>query len=342
MTRDFKAKAKDQFKAISKIHDLRAPLQKAILNDFDHDGSFEKRAILLGKQIHSALREFRKGKLSRASAVESYLPELQKLRKDYEGPVLEALWNNSKLHPSFSDMIIALYGKSAIYDLNLKLETDKYLGWLIQKIPPPVPSDAGTVEQGLGGDDPTPPPFNSCAMPPYSIREDEMSSQILGNVPLAAATPQTGKVDVELVTDEAGGSWGHSLLGVDFNIPAGFSSTTATANITWGTISSAWAILGAAGVGGDFLIRMETPPGNVTLEKYTSLFSLISPVAYTRSFTAINVNSVFNATIAMPDTAARTLRVWAGISSHAEAGGLAACAVAGTSGTLNSLCISAV
>jgi hypothetical protein len=337
MPRDLKTKAEDRFKAISKIHELRTPLLEAILRDLDPDKSFEKRAAVMGKQLRSAFREFREGKLSRVRAIESYLPEWQKLRKDYEARSLEALWKHSKLHPSIAETMNAWYGKSAIYDAKLKFETDIYLGWLVRRYL--APTDVGTVEQGLGGD-PMPPALGTCAMPPYPIYEDEASTDALAEIVWQKSSPDEGRVDVTLNSAEAGGAWGHSLMGADFDIPAGFTSITVTADIMWYFFSTCTAAFGAAGAGGDLYLRIENPAGTVVFENYESLFSLISPVLWSKHRDG-DGDTVVSGTIATPDAAARTIRVFAGTSTHTETVGVISVAYSDVSGTVNKICISA-
>jgi hypothetical protein len=342
MPHDLKALVEGRQNALHQLNELRTPLWEAIVREIDLDKKFAERAGSLGKRVRSAFENFRAGKVSRVHAIETYKRQLEEFRIDYEARSIDALWNNAKLLPSTAEMIIAWYGKSSIHDLQLRITTDKYLGWFLQKSLP-SPDDVGSSEQGLGGD-PAPPPLNTCAMPPFALEDDQIWGQLITAFLNARSIPQLGTVAVGVNGVYDGGSSGHSLVGADFNIPAGFTTINVSADIDWSFNASTFVVGGVAGSGADLLLWIENPAGSAAVESSDGLFQLLSPVIWGNSASGMG-SSTINGSISTPDANARTIRVLAGISGHAEAATIAVLGSAGSDveagGTVKRICISA-
>lgn len=303
---------------LKSINQLRAPLWEAIVAELEGSGlkhSFLARATSIGKHMQTAFGQFRAGKVSRAEAIDSYQAELLDFQRDYEDKTVDALWKHAKLQPSTPEVLSRLHGKSA-RDHHLMVSTDKYLGWYL-KYDPETAADAETLQLGLGGV-PAPPPFGLCDMPPFSFHDDRTSSQAISVDNLAMSSLGSGSVFVAVMGDFAGGATAHSLVGTDVDIPAGFTNISVTATVSWTFSGWSFAIGGVAGTGADLWLWIENPAGQIAAQGNSPLFALLSPVAWGNSASGSG-DSVMQASLATPDASARTIRIFAGASAHAEA-----------------------
>lgn len=306
----------ERLQALKSFDELRVPLWEAVASELDRSGakkSFSERAAHVSKQMQTAFQQFRAGKLSRDRAIDSYQHALNDLHKDFGDRSIDALWKNAKLQPSIPEVMLAWYGKPLRHPL-IKIVPDRYLGWFLEN-QMNSPTDVGTSQQALGGA-PAPPPFGFCAMPPYPVHEDRGDWQGIG-ADLAMSTPSAGACLVQVFGDLAGGASAHSLVGTDFDIPAGFTNISVTASATFNFSGFTYTIGGAAGVGADFWLWIEDPVGADPVEKSQGLFSLLSPVIWGNSANGMGDAAIVSS-IATPDAAARTIRVFAGLAAHAE------------------------
>ncbi len=306
----------ERLQALKSFHELRVPLWEAVASELERSGGkklFRERAAHVSKQMQTAFQQLRAGKLSRDRAIDSYQHALNELHKDFGDRSIDALWKNAKLQPSIPEVMLAWYGKP-LRDPLLRIVPDKYLGWFLEN-QLKAPSDVGTLQQGLGGD--APPPFGFCATPPYPVHEDRGDWQGIGG-DLAMSSPGSGSCFVQVFGDLVGGASAHSLVGADFDIPAGFTKISVTASISFNFSGFTYTIGGAAGVGADFWLWIEDPAGADPVEKGEGVFSLLSPVIWGNSASGMGDAAIVSS-IATPDAAARTIRVFAGIAAHAEA-----------------------
>ena len=231
-TDDLRRTVEQRREALRTVNELRSPLWDAITAELDRGkskGSFSRRATTVGKRMQKGFDDFNAGKVTRARAIKSYERGLAQLREDYEKRSVDALWDHATLHPSTAEVIAAWLNRR-VDDQAQPVQIDKYLGWLFEHYRE-RPSDVGVIEQGLG--DPAPPPLGTCASPPYAFRDDRVFSQAISVGNFAISTPSSGRAMVDVMGDLAGGASGHSLVGADFAVPAGYTNIAVTANIDW-------------------------------------------------------------------------------------------------------------
>ena len=326
--------------AVRTINELRAPLWEALTAELDggKKKSFTPRAARLGRQMEKAFQQYRKGEINRADIGKSYRRALSELRRDFEKRSVDALWKHTKAHPSFAELLQAARGDAA-RESRSRIVTDRYLGLLFER-PVDVPSDVGTVQQGLG-DEPPPQPLGICSDPPFAFRDARTSSQLISLGNISSSTPGFGSFLIMLMGDLAGGASGHALVGADFAIPAGFTNINVTADINWSYSGWCFAIGGVGLAGANLVLWIQNPAGAAPIQTSSPLFSLVSPVIWGNSSTGSG-NTVITGSLATPDAAARTIRIFAGASGHAEAGAtFAAGASTIANGTVTRICISA-
>ena len=173
------------------------------------------------------------------------------------------------------------------------------------------------------------------------MSDDRLNAQVISVDNLVRSRPFFGAVTVDVMGDLAGGASGYSLVGADFDVPAGFTAITATATINWSFSASTFAIGGGATAGAALMLRVENPVGTQVALTSTALFTALSPVIWGNAASGSST-SVLSASIATPDGQARTIRVFAGIAGHAECAAVfAAGASLASGGTVTKICIRA-
>jgi hypothetical protein len=334
----------ERLEALRVVNELRAPLWDAVRTELDAatskgKSSFSRRAAATRKRVTKARQAFSAGELTRARAIKSYERGLAELRADFEDRSVDALWKHAKLHPPLPELLMAWLGRR-IGDEPHALRIDKHLGLLYEHLHE-RPEDIGVIEQGLGGDPgPAPQPFGTCVMPPYTLNDDRLNAQLISDN-LVMSRPFFGVATCDVGGATAGGASGYSLVGADFDVPAGHTTVAATATLVWSFYGMTFAIGGGAAAGASLLMRVEDPIGTVVSTVTTPLFSLLSAVTWGNEARGSST-SVLRTSIATSDGAARTVRVFAGVAAHAECGAaFAAGATADSGATVPTICVTA-
>jgi hypothetical protein len=329
---------------LKKLQALQQPAWDAVqaeLERTDAGASYLKDGLAIGDAIDKAFAKFHAGKLGRSEVVEAYRERLDMFRAKYIDRVPAALWKYADAQPSMGAVLKTLFEDNEREALNeLRLSVDDCFGMLVQRIPyrrPERPIDFGTI-QTLGGP-PPPPPLGRCVSPSYAFKDEQTWSQLL-SVPYAQARPGNGSFYVGANGTAAGGSAAHALVGADFSIPDGYSQFVVTADIDWHYDAFCYAVGGVAGTGADLMLRISKGDGSAVLEATQFLFSLLSPVVWGNGASGAGSSTV-TFSFTMDNTNARTIRVLAGASAHAEDAAFISGSGSHVSGTVTKICITA-
>jgi hypothetical protein len=330
--------------ALNQLRALQQPAWDAVQAELERTKagmSYFKESQAIGAAMDKAFAQFHAGKLSRSEAAEAYRERLDVFRAKYSDRVRDALWEHADAQPSIGAILKTLFDDNKREPLNkLRLSVDDWFGIFMHPVPVgrrEETTDVGTIQQGLGD---APLPLGQCVSPPYAFKDEQTWSQLI-SIPVGGlATPNSGRFFIEVMGVTAGGSSAHALVGANFSVPAGYSQFVVTADIDWMYDAWSWAAGGVAGTGADLMLRINKMDGSAELDATQSLFSLLSPLLWGNGAKG-GGNSTVTFSFTTNNTNARTIRVLAGGSAHAEVGSPFGGSQCMASGTVTKICITA-
>jgi hypothetical protein len=193
------------------------------------------------------------------------------------------------------------------------------------------PGGGGSGEGPEGEPAPAPPPppplLDETVGAPYSLPANTniWASGLTAQQPEATATPRTGQCMVNAwgfgAIATGGGSVCRAMVGSSFALPAQSTQLDVSADITIDASLLAIALLGIAGGGLDYWLRIDTGDGSEITERSIAAGQVIAPVLWTAQWNAV-VQQRISARIVVAPGVARNVQVYAGVNGHAEAGGV--------------------
>lgn len=174
---------------------------------------------------------------------------------------------------------------------------------------------------------PLPPVLDQTVGAPYDLPPSTSiwSSGLTAQQPEASASAATGRCMVNAwgfgVIVTGGGSVCRALVGNSFTLPAQTTQLDITADISIDADILAIAVLGAAGGGLDYWLRVDPGDGSGVTERSVAAGQVIAPILWTAEWKA-TVQLRIAARIGVQAGPVRTAQVLAGVNAHAEAGGL--------------------
>jgi hypothetical protein len=309
---------KQRIQQMTAISDLYRPIQEAAdteLAKSEAGTELMKDRRALTEEIRDIHEQIESKRLTRLEARRAIRSKRELLKAKHNATWLDAHALNARLQPSV-EQILAARNLDWRHQLVWEAEILPFEAILLR---PKIADtgDTGTIQQGLGGDDP--PAVKLCASKPFALEDKSTWAQPPWNEAFAWPAPAVGIAEVLADATQVGGGAAQAFVGADFDVPAGVTDYVVTADFDVEASGDCYAVLfGAAGCGGDAVISIDKGDGTSTIDSYKSLFSLITAVLWGK-----NASRTGSMTMSVPFTrstpSAGQVRVMVGASTHAEA-----------------------
>jgi len=238
----------------------------------------------------------------------------------------------AKATGAFPSIVTVIQALDGIYDRQqTSFSIDDYYGWTSHGL-------VGTI--AAVDVSPTPTSVDSCVSPPYAQEETQSGWSLIAEATGEVTDKTAGQFFVSAYGSALAAASGYSIIGEDLKIPAGFNQFVVTADIVFHSNTLSVAFLGVAGAGIDLYLKIDKGDGTPPVEVKQPNLATLSPLVWWNS--AESVGNRLIATSFTTDTAsARTLRVLAGASAHAEVVALIGASGAFCSGHVKRICVHA-